>query len=107
MKPSEKLNYVNNQEFHDQLVDYRNTGSKKAHKEITLANEEFHDNIAPIDIYINDNPNDAKYKSYLLDFETKVKDFEVVYGKEHFITWLRIDKYFHKRERKENVDEGI
>lgn len=60
-----------------------------------------HENVAPIDIYINDNPNDAKYKSYLPDFEEKVSSFEVIYGKEHFITRLRIDKYFHKRKEKD------
>ena len=62
------------------------------------------ENVAPIDIYINDNPNDAKYKSYLPDFETKVFDFEVIYGREHFHTWLRLDKYLHKRKEKEEDD---
>lgn len=65
-----------------------------------------HENVAPIDIYINDNPNDATYKSYLSDFEDKVKGFKVVYGKEHFLTWLRIDKYFHKREKIEEELDG-
>lgn len=60
-----------------------------------------HENVAKIDIYINDNPNDAKYKSYLPDFEEKVSSFEVVYGREHFLTMLRIDKYFHKRKEKD------
>ena len=60
------------------------------------------ENVAPIDIFINDNENDAKYNSYLPDFREKVKDFEVVYGKEAFITWLRIDKYFNKRKGNED-----
>ena len=58
------------------------------------------ENVAPIDIFINDNPNDGKYLSYRKDLEEKVKEFEVVYGKEHFLSWLRIDKYFHKRKEK-------
>lgn len=61
------------------------------------------ENVAPIDIFINDNPNDSKYLSYKKDFEEKVKGFDVVYGKDQFLTWLRIDKYFHKR--KENKDD--
>ena len=61
------------------------------------------ENVAPIDIYINDNSNDAKYKPYLKDFETKVFDFEVIYGKEGFKQMLRLDWYFHKR--KENKDD--
>lgn len=65
------------------------------------------ENVSPIDIYINDNVNDDKYKPYLSDFEEKVKAFEVVYGKEHFMTWLRIDKYFHKRKEKKDVDRDI
>lgn len=49
------------------------------------------ENVAPIRIYINDNPNDAKYKKYLKDFETKVFDFEVIYGKENFLQILRLN----------------
>lgn len=60
------------------------------------------ENVAPIDIYINDNPNDGKYLTYKKDFEEKVKGFDVVYGKEQFLSWLRIDKYFHKRKEKED-----
>lgn len=61
------------------------------------------ENIAPIDIYINNNPNDAKYKSYLPDFETKVFDFEVIYGRAGFLQMLRLDWYFHKREEKDAI----
>lgn len=56
------------------------------------------ENVAPIHIYINDNPNDAKYKKYLKDFETKVLNFEVIYSKESFLQMLRLNLYLYKRK---------
>lgn len=47
------------------------------------------ENIAPIHIYINDNVNDATYMRYLPDFEAKVLDFEVIYGRQNFISRLK------------------
>lgn len=61
------------------------------------------ENVAPIDIYINDNPNDTKYKKYLKEFEDKVFDFEVIYGREGFLQMLRLDWYLHERKEKEDV----
>ena len=49
------------------------------------------ENIAPIHIYINDNINDAKYMRYLPDFETKVLNFEVIYGRLKFISRIKGD----------------
>lgn len=63
------------------------------------------ENVAPIDIYINDNNNDGKYKPYYNDFKEKASTFEVCYGKETFMSWLRLDKYLHKRKKKENITE--
>ena len=63
-----------------------------------------HENIAPIDIYINDNLNDATYIPYKSNFEDKVSNFRVVYSKEAFLAALRMDWYFHKR--KENKVDG-
>lgn len=59
------------------------------------------ENVAPIDIYINDNVNDEKYKSYYKDFKEKVSDFKICYGKEQFLSWLKMDMYLHKRKVKE------
>ena len=81
-------------------TEWAGTLDENSYKKMNWVRE----NVAPIDIYINDNVNDAKYKSYLPDFKNKVKDFEVIYGKETFMTWLRIDKYFHKREEKVEDD---
>ena len=82
-------------------TEWAGTLDENSYKKMNWVRE----NVAPIDIYINDNVNDAKYKSYLPDFKNKVKDFEVIYGKETFMTWLRIDKYFHKR--KEKVEDDV
>lgn len=61
------------------------------------------ENVAPIDIYINDNPNDTKYKKYLKEFEDKVFDFEVIYGREGFLQMLRLDWYLHERKAEDVI----
>ena len=57
------------------------------------------ENVAPIHIYINDNVNDAKYMRYLPDFEAKVLDFEVIYGRQKFISRLKDVKDWNTKAR--------
>lgn len=83
-------------------TEWAGTLDENSYKKMNWVRE----NVAPIDIYINDNVNDAKYKPYLSDFETKVFDFEVIYGKEQFLTMLRLDWYFHERKEKDAIEES-
>lgn len=49
-------------------------------------------NIAPIDIYINDNLNDKKYETFKKELDEKVSEFKVIYSKETFLEYLKIKK---------------
>ena len=66
-----------------------------------------HENIAPIDIYLNDGANDAKYLEYRNTLEDKIKDFRFVYTRDAFLATLRMDWYLHKRVKKVQKQEKI
>lgn len=66
-----------------------------------------HENIAPIDIYLNDSANDAKYLEYRNTLEDKIKDFRFVYTRDAFLATLRMDWYLHKRVKKVQKQEKI
>lgn len=47
-----------------------------------------HENVAQIDIFINDNTNDEKYETFRKDLENKISGFHLIYSKKDFLLYL-------------------
>ena len=47
-----------------------------------------HENVAQIDIFINDNINDEKYETFRKDLENKISGFRIIYSKKDFLLYL-------------------
>ena len=47
-----------------------------------------HENVAQIDIFINDNTNDEKYETFRKDLENKISGFQLIYSKKDFLLYL-------------------
>ena len=47
-----------------------------------------HENVARIDIFINDNTNDEKYETFRKDLENKISGFQIIYSKKDFLLYL-------------------
>lgn len=47
-----------------------------------------HENVAQIDIFINDNKNDKKYETFRKDLENKISRFRQIYSKKDFLLYL-------------------
>ena len=52
-----------------------------------------HENVAQIDIFINDNTNDEKYETFRKDLENKISGFHIIYSKKDFLLYLE-SKFF-------------
>ena len=52
-----------------------------------------HENVAQIDIFINDNKNDEKYETFRKDLENKISGFHIIYSKKDFLLYLE-SKFF-------------
>ena len=47
-----------------------------------------HENVAQINIFINDNKNDEKYETFRKDLENKISGFRLIYSKKDFLLYL-------------------